>query len=152
MCLRSPSRCRTTGLPKWHGLTNQYEQLSGYGGLGVGRGQVRSSNRTHENRFRHDGRESLGASSTTSGGSRLGRFLRMRDGNAQGDGGGGKHLREQNNQLQQLQQQNDQQPRLISKLESDLKREIEKSKESRQSTHKMIREWGKSHAYRANTF
>ena len=50
-------------------------------------------------------------------------------------GGGEKHLRERT--LQQLQAQNDQQARLISKLRSDIEKEVEKGKEIKQSADKM---------------
>ena len=72
--------------PRRHVPANQHEQLSDYGGPEVGKGQVMSSQRTHENRSRHDGHESSEASSTISGGSRLGNFLRMSGWNAEGDG------------------------------------------------------------------
>ena len=50
-------------------------------------------------------------------------------------GGGEKHLRERT--LQQLQAQNDQQARLISKLRSDIEKEVEKGREIKQSADKM---------------
>lgn len=53
-------------------------------------------------------------------------------------GGGEKHLLERNNQLQQLQEQNNQQARQISRLRSDIEKEVKKGKEIKQSADKMI--------------
>ena len=59
---------------------SQHEQFSDYGGPEVGRGHGRLSQRTHENRSRHDGHLFPEDSSTSSGSSRLGGR------NEQGDG------------------------------------------------------------------
>ena len=72
--------------PRKHVFTSQHEHLSNYGGLEVGRGQAMSSQRTHENQSRHDGREFAEASSTTSGSSMFENLWRLGGRNEQGDG------------------------------------------------------------------